>query len=116
MTNYDSLKISDRTAPVAQKFRKPGPHRTRTENVSKIRTAPHQHPKKFQKLAPHRTSTKKIFKNSHRTAPAPINPKNIAPTRTDRCAHQAVRGSLVVSIPACHAGDRGSIPRRGAFF
>ncbi len=26
--------------------------------------------------------------------------------------------SIVVSIPACHAGDRGSIPRRGgnAFF
>jgi hypothetical protein len=22
----------------------------------------------------------------------------------------------VVSIPACHAGDRGSIPRRGDFF
>ena len=22
-------------------------------------------------------------------------------------------GSVVVSIPACHAGDRGSIPRRG---
>ena len=22
-------------------------------------------------------------------------------------------GSIVVSIPACHAGDRGSIPRRG---
>ena len=24
--------------------------------------------------------------------------------------------SIVVSIPACHAGDRGSIPRRGAIF
>ena len=24
-------------------------------------------------------------------------------------------GSIVVSIPACHAGDRGSIPRRGDF-
>ena len=24
-------------------------------------------------------------------------------------------GSIVVSIPACHAGDRGSIPRRGEF-
>ena len=23
--------------------------------------------------------------------------------------------SIVVSIPACHAGDRGSIPRRGDF-
>ena len=23
--------------------------------------------------------------------------------------------SIVVSIPACHAGDRGSIPRRGAY-
>ena len=22
-------------------------------------------------------------------------------------------GSIVVSIPSCHAGDRGSIPRRG---
>ena len=24
-----------------------------------------------------------------------------------------VRDSIVASIPACHAGDRGSIPRRG---
>ena len=27
-----------------------------------------------------------------------------------------IRDSIVVSIPACHAGDRGSIPRLGAFF
>ena len=27
-----------------------------------------------------------------------------------------VLGSIVVSIPACHAGGRGSIPRRGEFF
>ena len=26
-----------------------------------------------------------------------------------------IRVSIVVSIPACHAGDRGSIPRHGAF-
>ena len=26
---------------------------------------------------------------------------------------QQIRGSIVVSIPACHAGDRGSIPRHG---
>ena len=24
-----------------------------------------------------------------------------------------ILGSIVVSVPACHAGDRGSIPRRG---
>ena len=24
-----------------------------------------------------------------------------------------LRDSIVASIPACHAGDRGSIPRRG---
>lgn len=29
---------------------------------------------------------------------------------------QAVLVSIVVSIPACHAGDRGSIPRRGGSF
>ena len=28
-------------------------------------------------------------------------------------AIKRVLGSIVVSIPACHAGDRGSIPRRG---
>ncbi len=28
----------------------------------------------------------------------------------------AVLVSIVVSIPACHAGDRGSIPRRGVYF
>ena len=27
-----------------------------------------------------------------------------------------VLGSIVESIPACHAGDRGSIPRRGEVF
>ena len=26
---------------------------------------------------------------------------------------QRILDSIVVSIPACHAGDRGSIPRRG---
>ena len=28
----------------------------------------------------------------------------------------SLHDSIVVSIPACHAGDRGSIPRRGALF
>ena len=28
---------------------------------------------------------------------------------------QQVLVSIVVSIPACHAGDRGSIPRRGGY-
>ncbi len=34
------------------------------------------------------------------------------------CEHlnNQFRDSIVASIPACHAGDRGSIPRRGAFF
>ena len=27
-----------------------------------------------------------------------------------------ILGSIVVSIPACRAGDRGSIPRRGDVF
>eukprot|EP00804_Cyclotella_cryptica_P022544 CCRYP_009453-RA/>CCRYP_009453-RA protein AED:0.29 eAED:-0.60 QI:0/-1/0/1/-1/0/1/0/76 len=27
-----------------------------------------------------------------------------------------IRDSIVASIPACHAGDRGSIPRRGVTF
>ena len=27
-----------------------------------------------------------------------------------------ILGSIVVSIPACHAGDRGSIPRRGGLY
>ena len=30
--------------------------------------------------------------------------------------HFKSRGSIVVSIPACHAGDPGSIPGRGAVF
>ena len=34
--------------------------------------------------------------------------------RSDRQSH--LHDSIVVSIPACHAGDRGSIPRRGVFF
>lgn len=27
-----------------------------------------------------------------------------------------ISGSIVVSIPACHAGDRGSIPRSRGYF
>ena len=34
--------------------------------------------------------------------------------RSDLQRH--LHDSIVVSIPACHAGDRGSIPRRGVFF
>ena len=32
-----------------------------------------------------------------------------------QCRHtnHQILDSIVVSIPACHAGDRGSIPRRG---
>ena len=30
-----------------------------------------------------------------------------------KLAFVSVLDSIVVSIPACHAGDRGSIPRRG---
>lgn len=40
----------------------------------------------------------------------------ISPSKTLACqvyADKAILGSIVVSIPACHAGDRGSIPRRG---
>ena len=33
-----------------------------------------------------------------------------------KTTHRCVLGSIVVSIPACHAGDRGSIPRRGGYF
>ena len=31
-------------------------------------------------------------------------------------AETPIRFSIVVSIPACHAGDRGSIPRHGELF
>ena len=37
--------------------------------------------------------------------------RNGTPKRNN--AKELVLGSIVVSIPACHAGDRGSIPRRG---
>ena len=32
------------------------------------------------------------------------------------CGDEQLHDSIVVSIPACHAGDRGSIPRRGVLF
>ena len=35
--------------------------------------------------------------------------------KIDHFIHR-ILDSIVVSIPACHAGDRGSIPRRGGFF
>ena len=42
------------------------------------------------------------------------NKKNEFP-QTESPKH-LILDSIVVSIPACHAGDRGSIPRRGDFF
>ena len=33
--------------------------------------------------------------------------------RVEECVFTEFLVSIVVSIPACHAGDRGSIPRRG---
>ena len=35
---------------------------------------------------------------------------------SDHTFSTTFRGSIVVSIPACHAGDPGSIPGLGAFF
>ena len=35
------------------------------------------------------------------------------PIQVLACALPVILDSIVVSIPACHAGDRGSIPRRG---
>ena len=32
------------------------------------------------------------------------------------CSYYPILDSLVVRIPACHAGGRGSIPRQGEFF
>ena len=32
------------------------------------------------------------------------------------CSHHPILDSLVVRIPACHAGGRGSIPRQGELF
>ena len=34
----------------------------------------------------------------------------------DKSTSPQLHDSIVVSIPACHAGDRGSIPRRGVLF
>ena len=34
----------------------------------------------------------------------------------NQSASHHLHDSIVVSIPACHAGDRGSIPRRGVSF
>ena len=39
------------------------------------------------------------------------NPKVVG---SNPAAFSDIRDSIVASIPACHAGDRGSIPRRGA--
>ena len=38
------------------------------------------------------------------------------PSVAFRLFFTSILDSIVVSIPACHAGDRGSIPRRGGFF
>ena len=41
------------------------------------------------------------------------NAPHIYVSMRKNAAHICVLVSIVVSIPACHAGDRGSIPRRG---
>ena len=42
--------------------------------------------------------------------------RNISASLRDKFQRHRILGSIVVSIPACHAGDRGSIPRRGDLF
>ena len=39
-----------------------------------------------------------FFEKLDRTAPGPKKPENLAPTRTERSADQAVRGSLTTTI------------------
>ena len=41
---------------------------------------------------------------------------SIALYEVSRKRDEQLHVSIVVSIPACHAGDRGSIPRRGVLF
>ena len=41
---------------------------------------------------------------------------NLVDTTKDTDQQMPVLDSIVVSIPACHAGDQGSIPCRGALF
>ena len=50
---------------------------------------------------PIKTSRRRYFQNGCRV-------EACGPLRRNHC--------IVVSIPACHAGDRGSIPRRGDIF
>ena len=45
----------------------------------------------------------KLIVNCHLFSGVKLNPN----------VYLVVLGSIVVSIPTCHAGDRGSIPRRG---
>ena len=49
---------------------------------------------------------------SELTVPALIH---VCDRKLDTLLDIIFRGSIVVSIPACHAGDPGSIPGRGVF-
>ncbi len=45
----------------------------------------------------------------------PGNPSQIGSGLLFMPCDSEIRGSIVVSIPACHAGDPGSIPGLGVF-
>ena len=45
-----------------------------------------------------------------------LNDKKFKGRKRTHLKYNSIRDSIVVSIPACHAGDRGSIPRLGVIF
>ena len=65
-------------------------------------------------------SSANIVLQNRRIRQSETNTINIQETKLNydaaRPSNTSVLVSIVVSIPACHAGDRGSIPRLGDFF
>ena len=52
----------------------------------------------------------------HSSAGRALDSKSKSRRFKSGCVQSVFRDSIVASISACHAGDRGSIPRRGAYF
>ncbi len=65
----------------------------------------------FSKVYSKYFSTRKTW--MHSSAGRALDSKSKSRRFKSGCVQHRFRDSIVASIPACHAGDRGSIPRRG---
>ena len=103
--------------PKSQAFHKPFPSRPYNRRGMLLAVI-HTSPYRKSVMTPRRRKTALNLTGCNRMIKRQLNQSWVCTNYrifVRRFKAERVLGSIVVSIPACHAGDRGSIPRRGDF-